>query len=320
MTPLLEIDDLVVDYVSADRTVRALDSAALTVSAGETIGIVGESGSGKSTLGAAIGGLLPGAARVVSGSVRVDGADVTTLRPKQLRALRREQLGFVFQEPIGSLDPTMRVGKQVELALRGWGTRADVLAHLERVKLTDPERVARCYPHQLSGGMAQRVAIAMAMAGRPEILVADEPTAALDSQVRDDVLDVIFALAAESGTTILWLSHDLPAVAKRCSRVVVMYGGGVVESGAASAVLAEPRHPYTKALVRAVPAAVADGERLTSIPGQPPVLTGSAPGCVFAPRCPDVLASCTEQRPPLVSAAGRDVLCHLAEQTVEAGR
>lgn len=312
MTPVLEVDGLAVDY---DNGVRALDGATLTVSAGETVGIVGESGSGKSTLGSAVGGLLPASARTTSGEVRVDGQAVHTLRPKALRALRRDRLGFVFQEPIGSLDPTMRVGKQVALALRG--RDGDVLTHLERVRLSDPARVARSYPHQLSGGMAQRVAIAMAMACEPEILVADEPTAALDAQIRDDVLDVIFTLAVESGTTILWLSHDLPAVGKRCSRLAVMYGGRVVEYGAAADVLGAPRHPYTAALVRAVPGAAAQGERLASIPGQPPVLTGPSGGCAFAPRCPDALDVCGT-RPPLVVADDRDVLCHRA--TVGAAR
>jgi peptide/nickel transport system ATP-binding protein len=311
MTPLLEVDGLEVDY---ENGVRALDGATLTVSAGETVGIVGESGSGKSTLGSAVGGLLPSSARISGGVIRVDGAAVDRLRPKELRALRRDRLGFVFQEPIGSLDPTMRVGKQVALALRG---RGDVLYHLERVRLSDPARVARSYPHQLSGGMAQRVAIAMAMACEPEILVADEPTAALDAQIRDDVLDVIFSLAAESGTTILWLSHDLPAVGKRCARIAVMYGGRVVESGTAADVLGAPRHPYTAALVRAVPRAAAEGERLASIPGQPPVLTGPADGCAFAPRCPDALDLCGT-RPPLVVTDDRDVLCHRA--TVGAAR
>jgi peptide/nickel transport system ATP-binding protein len=311
MTPLLEVDGLEVDY---ENGVRALDGATLTVSAGETVGIVGESGSGKSTLGSAVGGLLPSSARISGGVIRVDGAAVDRLRPKELRALRRDRLGFVFQEPIGSLDPTMRVGKQVALALRG---RGDVLYHLERVRLSDPARVARSYPHQLSGGMAQRVAIAMAMACEPEILVAVEPTAALDAQIRDDVLDVIFSLAAESGTTILWLSHDLPAVGKRCARIAVMYGGRVVESGTAADVLGAPRHPYTAALVRAVPRAAAEGERLASIPGQPPVLTGPADGCAFAPRCPDALDLCGT-RPPLVVTDDRDVLCHRA--TVGAAR
>ncbi|WP_020672962.1 ABC transporter ATP-binding protein [Amycolatopsis nigrescens] len=314
MSALLQVDDLVVDYGS----VRALDGARLTVRSGETVGIVGESGSGKSTLGAAIGGLLPRAARVTGGEVRVDGAAVGGMSAGELRALRRNRLGFIFQEPIGSLDPTMRIGKQVELALRGRGNRRDVLDRLATVKLADPARVARCYPHQLSGGMAQRVAIAMAMAAEPELLIADEPTAALDSQVREDVLDLVFSLAAEAGTTILWLSHDLPAVGRRCSRVVVMYGGRVVESGAAAAVLAEPRHPYTVALARSVPGAAAEGERLASIPGQPPVLTGAAAGCSFAPRCPAVLDSCAGERPRLHVSADRDVLCHRAEDAATA--
>ncbi|GAB3564905.1 ABC transporter ATP-binding protein [Amycolatopsis endophytica] len=305
MTPVLEVEDLTVSY----GAVRALDGAALTVARGETVGVVGESGSGKSTLGSAVGGLLPRSARIDGGTVRIDGADVHRLRPKELRTVRRERLGFVFQEPIGSLDPTMRVGKQMALVL---GSRDGVLEHLARVRLTDPERVARSYPHQLSGGMAQRVAIAMAMASSPDILVADEPTAALDSQVREDVLNVIFTLAAEAGTTILWLSHDLPAVAKRCSHVVVMYGGRVVESGAAAPVLAQPRHPYTAALVRAVPAAASDGQRLEPIPGQPPVLTGASAGCAFSPRCLQALETCGTHRPPLVSVDERDVLCHLA--------
>lgn len=315
---LLDIDELVVDY----GPVRALDGATLAVERGETVGIVGESGSGKSTLGAAIGGLLPRAATSTGGEVRVDGVAVGEMDARDLRALRRDRLGYIFQEPIGSLDPTMRVGKQVELALRGTGTKADVLDGLARVRLADPARVARSYPHQLSGGMAQRVAIAMAMAAEPELLIADEPTAALDSQVREEVLDLVFALAAESGTTILWLSHDLPAVGRRCSRVVVMYGGRVVESGPASAVLTEPRHPYTVALAGSVPGAAAEGERLVSIPGQPPVLAGAAAGCSFAPRCPAALDSCAAQRPPLYVSADRDVLCHRAEapETVGASR
>ncbi|MBN6041015.1 ABC transporter ATP-binding protein [Amycolatopsis sp. 195334CR] len=312
MTQLLEVDRLAVDY----GPVRALDGASLSVDRGETVGIVGESGSGKSTLGAAIGGLLPRAATVAGGEVRVGGVAVGGLAPRELRALRRERLGFIFQEPIGSLDPTMRVGKQVALA--GRAGKAEVLDRLASVKLADPARVARSYPHQLSGGMAQRVAIAMAMATEPELLIADEPTAALDSQVRDEVLDLVFALAAAAGTTILWLSHDLPAVARRCSRVVVMYGGRVVESGAASAVLGEPRHPYTAALAGSVPGAVAEGERLVSIPGQPPVLSGASAGCAFAARCPEVLDSCAGERPLLHVSADRDVLCHRA--TVGASR
>ncbi|MEU6266184.1 ABC transporter ATP-binding protein [Saccharopolyspora shandongensis] len=313
MTDLLHVDGLVVDYATG---VRALDGAELLVGRGETVGVVGESGSGKSTLGAAIGGLLPGPARITGGEVRIEGTAVGRLDARRLRRLRRDRLGFIFQDPIGSLDPTMRVGRQLGLVT---GDRTRTASLLESVRLRDPARVARCYPHQLSGGMAQRVAIAMAMAARPEILIADEPTAALDSQVREEVLDVVFALAAEVGTTVLWLSHDLPAVARRCSRVAVMYGGRIVESGPAAAVLSEPRHPYTAALARSVPGTAAEGERLAPIPGQPPVLTGPATGCSFAPRCPVAIELCAESRPLATDSSGWGVLCHRADEPDLAG-
>jgi peptide/nickel transport system ATP-binding protein len=310
LSALLEVDGLAVDYESRDRRVRALDGADLVVAAGETIGIVGESGSGKSTLGSAVGGLLPRTARRAAGSIAVAGEQVFDLPAKDLRRVRREQLGFVFQDPIGSLDPTMRVGSQLRLVLGKRG--GDPLSHLERVKLADPRRVARAYPHQLSGGMAQRVAIALAMARTPRLLVADEPTAALDSQVREEVLDVIFSLTEDSGTSIVWLSHDLGAVARRCSRVAVMYGGRVVEEGPAGQVLGSPVHPYTAALARSAPARATQGARLVPVPGRPPVLDGPAVGCAFAARCPYAEERCSHERPEPVTIGSQSVLCHRA--------
>jgi oligopeptide/dipeptide ABC transporter ATP-binding protein len=307
---LLAVRNLTVDY----GPVRALDGADLVVEAGETVGIVGESGSGKSTLGSAIGRLLPRTA-AVDGEVRVAGEEVLALAPSQLRRLRRERLGFVFQDPIATLDPTMRVGAQLRLVL---GRRVDPLPHLERVRLADPARVARLFPHQLSGGMAQRVALAIAMAGRPQLLVADEPTSALDAQVREDVLAMLFDLAAENGTSILWLSHDLPAVARRCSRIAVMYGGRVVEDGPAAEVLGRPAHPYTAALARSAPAMAALGERLAPVPGRPPVLDGATTGCAFAPRCTFADDRCSTERPEPSTVRGQQVLCHRASELVGA--
>ncbi|MEV6156454.1 ABC transporter ATP-binding protein [Nonomuraea sp. NPDC052129] len=327
MSALLEVDGLEVDY----GTARALDGAGLRVAAGEAVGVVGESGSGKSTLGAAIGRLLPHQAVVAAGTVRVAGEPVLDLPPTALRRLRRQRLGFVFQDPIASLDPTMRVGAQLRLVLRAHGResrdgrdgpegpdgsaglQAQVAFHLGRVKLDDP-RVAAAYPHQLSGGMAQRVAIALAMAASPELLVADEPTASLDSQVREEVLNVVFALARQAGTSIVWLSHDLPAVARRCDRVAVMYAGRVVESGPAADVLGDPVHPYTAALARSAPAVAVPGVRLEPVPGRPPVLTGPSPGCAFTPRCPFAEDRCATERPEPVRVGAKDVLCHRAAE------
>lgn len=301
---LLSVRNLVIDY---PRT-RALDGADLTLEPGESLGLVGESGSGKSTLGSAVGRLLPTTARRTDGEVLVAGEPVFELPAARLRHLRRKHLGFVFQDPIASLDPTMRVGAQLRLVL---GRGGDVGFHLARVRLDDP-RVPRAYPHQLSGGMAQRVAIAMAMATSPELLVADEPTAALDSQVREEVSNVVFSLAAEAGTSILWLSHDLPAVARRCDRVAVMYGGRVVESGPAREVLGDPAHPYTAALAGSAPAAAPHGVRLHPVPGRPPMLDGPSAGCAFAPRCAFAEERCEHERPVPVRVREQDVLCHRA--------
>ncbi|MCK2220178.1 ABC transporter ATP-binding protein [Actinomadura sp. ATCC 31491] len=303
---LLTVRNLVIDYPGT----RALDGADLDLAQGETLGLVGESGSGKSTLGAAVGRLLPPSARRGEGEVLVAGEPVFDLPAKRLRHLRRRHLGFVFQDPIASLDPTKRVGAQLRLVL---GRGGDPAFHLGRVRLADP-RVARSYPHQLSGGMAQRVALALAMAGSPELLVADEPTAALDSQVREEVSDVVFALAAEAGTSILWLSHDLPAVARRCDRVAVMYGGRVVERGPAREVLGRPAHPYTAALARSSPAAAAPGVRLAPVPGPPAGARRPAPGCAFAPRCAFAVERCAHERPAPVRVREQDVLCHRAAE------
>lgn len=265
MTDTLEIDDVVVDYLKHDRTtVRALDGATLRVRAGETVGIVGESGSGKSTLGSLVGRLLPGNAVYTRGSVRVEGKDVLALGKDEMRALRRERLGFIPQDPISALDPTMRIGRQLSLALRDTvpTADADLITLLESVRMRDPERVLRLFPHEVSGGMAQRIVIAMTMARKPGILVADEPTAALDSNVRSEVTRLLFELAADAGSTVLWLSHDLRSVGRWCERVAVMYAGRVVEDGTAQQVLEHPTHPYTVALAAADPARALPGDRI----------------------------------------------------------
>lgn len=311
MTPLVLIDDIVTEYHAPRRVVRALDGASLSVERGEHIGIVGESGSGKSTLGLLIGRLLPATTRHPAGRVLIDGESVLDMTREQITALRRDRLGFIPQDPVGALNPTLRIGRQLALALRGVSTgHADLVRRLEQVRINDPERVLRLYPHEISGGMAQRVTIAMAMARTPDLLIADEPTAALDAQVRQEILRLLFTLADEQGTTVIWLSHDLGGVARWCDRIAVMYGGRVVEDGATADVLGSPGHPYTAALGSADPARVTAGERLLAIGGAPPSLVRDTPGCSFEPRCTRATDRCRTERPAATVTKSRIVLCH----------
>lgn len=312
----LEIDDVAVEFATESGPVRALDGASLTVRPGSSVAIVGESGSGKSTLASLIGRLQPGNARIVRGSVHVDGRDVAQLDTRALRELRRTMLGSVPQDPIESLDPTLRIGRQLQLVLRLAGKDSGVPARralLDGVRIDDPDRVLRLHPHEVSGGMAQRIAIAIAMCRSPRILVADEPTAALDAQVREDVIRLMFEQARATGTTIVWLSHDLPTVARWCDEVAVMYAGRIVEHGPAAEVLGSPVHPYTRALAAADPTRVRQGERLASIGGGPPVLHAEAPGCAFAPRCAFADDACSAGRPGPSTLRGRVHLCLRAE-------
>lgn len=307
---LVEADDLVVAYRGRTGSVRALDGVDLGVDAGEIVGIVGESGSGKSTLGMAIGALLPRSAEHVRGDLRVGGTSVWGGGAERRRLLRSRVLGFVFQSPLASLDPTMRVGRQMAMQLADHGLPIDVAGEFRRVGLDDADRVAESYPHQLSGGMAQRVAIALALAPSPDVVVADEPTASLDSTVRRTVMDAMVTDVRSRGATLVLLSHDLQMVRATCDRVVVMYGGRIVEDGRCDQVLATPEHPYARALLAAAPGLERPGERIAAIDGSPPVLQGECPGCAFALRCPEAEPRCHDSRPAASTAAGRLVVCH----------
>ncbi|MCY9783297.1 ABC transporter ATP-binding protein [Nocardiopsis sp. EMB25] len=309
MNHLLRVDGATVDYTTRHGLTRALDGADLTVAPGERVGLVGESGSGKSTLGLLVGRLLPSNV-ATGGTVAVDGRDVLSLDPRELRDLRRRVLGFIPQDPVGALDPTLRVGRQMRLALRGSaGEDRNPVDLLERVRIDRPDRVLRLYPHEISGGMAQRIVIATVMAAAPRLLVADEPTAALDAQSREEVTGLVMDLAGNEGTGVLWLSHDLRAVGRWCDRTAVMYGGRVVEDGATRTVLDDPRHPYTRALSQSDPAHAVPGRRLPAITGGPPTLAAGAEGCAFAPRCPRAVADCEGHRPLPRDVDGRTVLC-----------
>ena len=263
------VSGLVIEITSrSGHVTRALDEVDLALEHGRSLAIVGESGAGKSTLASVLGRLEPALARKVAGSVHVAGQDVYSLDKKGMRALRHTRLGFVSQDPIGSLNPTMRIGRQLALVLKSYGRRADksdTAELLSEMRIADPERALRLYPHEVSGGMAQRIAIALALISRPALLIADEPTAALDSNVREEVIRLLFDRARAAGTSIVWLSHDLSAVSRWCDEIAVMRAGRVVERGITREVFAHPAHRYTAALMAADPARARPGERLRTI-------------------------------------------------------
>ncbi|MDP9398148.1 MAG: ABC transporter ATP-binding protein [Actinomycetota bacterium] len=311
MTAVLEAHDLAVEYRTRKAPVRALDGVSLAVRPGEVVGVVGESGSGKSTLGAALVGAMDAAARVVAGESFLDGEPVSEMSEDELRQLRRDRLGAVFQDPIGTLDPTARIGRQMGWALDRRLSDEEGRALLAEVRLPDPAAALRAYPHQLSGGMAQRVSIALALAREPAAVIADEPTASLDASIRVEILELLVSRARERGTSVLIITHDLPAVRRFCDRVAVMYGGRIVEEARAEVLFRAPAHPYTRALLGSALGREKPGELVEPIQGQPPTLHGACPGCAFATRCPSAFEACTSIRPEHHRVGDAAVLCHL---------
>lgn len=311
MSAVLEARDLVVDYWTRKGPVRAVDGVSLAVHPGEVVGVVGESGSGKSTLGAALVGAMDVAARVVAGESFLDGQSVSGLPEERLRELRRRRLGSVFQDPIGTLDPTARIGRQMDWALDRRLSEAEGRALLAEVRLPDPAATLRAYPHQLSGGMAQRVSIALALAHEPAAVVADEPTASLDASIRVEILELLVSRARERGTSLVMITHDLAAVRRFCDRVAVMYGGRIAEEAPPQVLFERPAHPYTQALLRSALGREEPGEVVEPIQGQPPALHAACPGCAFATRCPSVFGACTSVRPKHYQVGDAAVLCHL---------
>ncbi len=316
--PLLAVRDLTVDFRLPGGLMRAVDRLTFDVAPGEVLGIVGESGSGKSQILFTLMGLLASNG-IAGGSARFQGQDLLALSPKALDEVRGVTLSMIFQDPMTSLNPYMRVGDQLTEGLRvhkGMGRRAAAaaaVAMLDRVRIPDAAKRARQYPHEFSGGMRQRVMIAMALLVRPALLLADEPTTALDVTIQAQVLDLIAELAREVGTAVILVTHDLGVVARLCDRVIVLYGGRIMEEGPAETLFAAPRHPYAQGLLAATPR-LADAltPRLGTIPGTPRSGGAMLPGCPFAPRCTVKIAACEAEQPPL-RGHGRRVACHLAE-------
>ncbi|MQY16451.1 Oligopeptide transport ATP-binding protein OppD [Streptomyces sp. RB5] len=304
--PLLEVRDLRAAVGDLD-VVRGISFG---IAPGETVGLVGESGSGKTFTALSVMGLLPDAARVTGGSIAYEGRDILRLPERERRSLRGAGIAMIHQEPLTALNPLMRVGAQIIEGLRAHGVpraeaRRRMLDTLDEVGLPTPDRTARRYPHQLSGGQRQRIVIAMALAPRPRLLIADEPTTALDATVQQQILAQVDRLRRDHDLAVLWITHDLGVVARLTRRVLVMYAGRIVEDAPVRALYADPRHPYSAGLIASLPPAPApDGtpaERtpLPAIGGTPPDLAALPPGCPFAPRCPQRADRCTTEEPPL---------------------
>ena len=306
MAPLLEIEDLRTDIRLRTATVHALDGVSLTVEAGECLGIVGESGSGKTMTALSIMQLLPPGGHIVGGSITLGGADIAALDDRGMRQIRGNEIGMIFQDPMTSLNPTMTIGDQIAetvIVHRGADKKTALARAVEVLGLVGmphpAERVGN-YPHQLSGGMRQRVMIAMALACEPRLLIADEPTTALDVTIQKQILELIDDLRRRLGMAVILVTHDLGVIAGRADRATVMYAGKVVETTTTQRLFANPRHPYTEALFGALPEKAVDGSRrLYSIPGMPPDLTEPPPACRFAPRCRYAQDACRESEPPL---------------------
>ena len=313
---LLEIRNLSVEFPTARGTFRAVDGLDVTVEEAEILGVVGESGSGKSVTMLAVMGLIPFPGKVSADVLRFDGADLLGLSPRQRRALVGKDIAMVFQEPTTSLNPCYPVGWQIAESLRAHEAvpkaevRARVIELFRQVGIPAPETRLRAFPHQLSGGMNQRVMIAMAIACNPRLLIADEPTTALDVTIQKQILDLLVSLQRDRRMALVLITHDMGVVAETVHRVQVMYAGQMVEEQPTAALFAAPRHPYTAALLDALPERAIGRARLPTIPGTVPGIDDRPSGCLFNPRCRFATERCTAERPPLAGVAGARARCH----------
>jgi len=302
--PLLEVEHLSTYFKTAEGAVEAVDDNSLTLKEGEVLGIVGESGSGKSTLLRSVMGLIEDPGEIVDGRIEYRGRDLTTMSDAKLRELRGNEISFIFQEPTAHLNPAYTVGDQITDVLAAHTDLTSeeqwerVYELLDRLGIPSPEERAESYPHEFSGGMAQRVCIAMALACGPDLLLADEPTSALDVTIQAQIIDLLTELQDDLGLSMLWVTHDMGVVAETCDSMGVMYAGNIVEYGSVDDIFADPKHPYTEALLRTVPSHLDTAPRFDTIEGSPPDLQDLPSGCVFQERCPEAMEACRNDRPP----------------------
>jgi len=314
---ILEVKDLTVQFPTRRGALTAVDSISFSIAPGEVLGVVGESGAGKSITGLAVIGLLEPPGRIAAGEVRLEGRRIDSLRHEEMRRIRGRKIGVIFQDPLTSLNPLYTIGQQLEetilthLPLNRNQARERALALLREVGIPAPEARYGAYPHHFSGGMRQRVVIALALAAEPRLLIADEPTTALDVSIQAQIIALIKRLAGERGAAVMLITHDMGVIAETAQRVAVMYAGRVVEIGPVRDVIHSPQHPYTVGLMGSIPRLGSQAKRLVQIDGAMPRLNAIPPGCAFNPRCPRRFERCVAERPHLLSAGTSRAACWL---------
>jgi peptide/nickel transport system ATP-binding protein len=322
--PLLSVRNLKVEFPTRRGTLTALDGVSFDIMPGEVLGMVGESGAGKSLTGAAIIGLLEPPGRIAGGEIRLKGERIDNLPPEAMRRIRGKRIGMVFQDPLTSLNPLYTIARQLTETIRTHmpvseaEARKRAVALLDRVGIPAAARRIDDYPHHFSGGMRQRVVIALALCAEPELVLADEPTTALDVSVQAQIIDLIKEICAERGAAVMLITHDMGVIAETADRVAVLYAGRLAEIGPVRDVILDAQHPYTKGLMGSIPTLVQHSDRLVQIPGAMPRLSAIPAGCAFNPRCPQVFDRCRSARPEPVNRPGnRQVACWLAEESVD---
>jgi peptide/nickel transport system ATP-binding protein len=321
--PLLEVDHLRVEFPTRRGTLVALDDVSFHIAPGEILGVVGESGAGKSLTGASIIGLLEPPGRIAAGEIRLEGERIDNLPPERMRAIRGRRIGAIFQDPLTSLNPLYTVGRQLvetiqtHLPLGASEARARAIALLKETGIPAAEARFDQYPHQFSGGMRQRVVIALALAAEPKLIVADEPTTALDVSIQAQIIALLKRTAKQHGAAVMLVTHDMGVIAEASDRVAVMYAGRIVEIGPVQQVIHQPAHPYTVGLMGSIPSMVSSRERLLQIDGAMPRLNAIPPGCAFNPRCPKVFERCRHERPDLLEAPATRAACWLLDPASE---
>jgi peptide/nickel transport system ATP-binding protein len=316
-TPVLSVRDLKVEFPTRRGTLTAIDGVSFDIAPGEVLGVVGESGAGKSITGTAVIGLIEPPGRIAGGEIYLRGERIDNLPPEPMRKIRGKRIGMVFQDPLTSLNPLYRVGEQLIETIQTHTTLSDAaarkkaLALLTEVGIPAPETRIDNYPHQFSGGMRQRVVLALALAAEPELVIADEPTTALDVSVQAQIIALLKRLCRQHGAAVMLITHDMGVIAETADRVAVMYAGRIAEIGPVRDVIKAPLHPYTKGLMGSIPSLTGESDRLTQIPGSMPRLTAIPSGCAFHPRCPRAFVPCATFRPELQAEQKSQVACWL---------